>query len=233
MVVATPYLVNIVAMGYTRQAVALGLIMAGLTALGEGSTVIFVIWSFCAILFHKSAVVLMPMAALAAARNRTWTIIWVGIIAFVSYGLFLENDTLALYTNYVEAKYQSEGAGVRLAMNAVPAVILLLWRKKFHFSDAEIKLWIWFSILSLLLVGLYLISPSSTAVDRIALYLLPLQLAIFSKLPDVFVVRGQSGRTIVAGIIAYYAAVQFVWFNFAQTAFAWLPYRFYPLETLY
>ena len=233
MTVATPYLVNIVAMGYTRQAVALGLTMAGLVSLAEGSTVIFVLWTFCAVLFHKSAVILMPIAALAAAKNRAWTFFWVGIVAFFSYRLFLENDTSALYAGYVEAKYQSEGAGVRLAMNGVPAVMLLLWRKKFYFSDAEIRLWVCFSFLSLILVGLFFISPSSTAVDRIALYMLPLQLAIFSRLPDVFVAAGQSGQNVVAGIVLYYATVQIVWFNFAQTAFAWLPYRFYPLEVLH
>lgn len=74
-------------------------------------------------------------------------------------------------------------------------------------------------------------SPSSTAVDRVGLYLLPLQLMVFSYLPEVMG-RG-SGRAHASWVflvLVYYAAAEFVWLNFADTSFAWLPYRFYPLE---
>ena len=68
--VAVPYLVIVVAMGYTRQGVALGLAMLGLVALGKKGTGWFVFWVMLAATFHKTAVLLLPLAALAAAHNR-------------------------------------------------------------------------------------------------------------------------------------------------------------------
>ena len=73
---------------------------------------------------------------------------------------------------------------IRLAMNLVPLVILLVWGKRFTFSDAERRLWILFAIISLALLGVFLASPVSTAIDRIALYMLPLQLVVFAHAPD-------------------------------------------------
>ena len=57
---------------------------------------------------------------------------------------------------------------------------------------------------------------------------------VFSYLPEVL--GGQSGqgnRSWVLAALAYYAMVEFVWLNFAINAFAWLPYRWYPLEVLF
>jgi hypothetical protein len=84
------------------------------------------------------------------------------------------------------------------------------------------------------LFGIFLVSPASTAVDRIALYMLPLQLVVFSYFPDV--INRETVRDVtapVAGVVLYYGLVQFVWLNFAAHAFAWLPYRFYPLEAFF
>ena len=228
--VAVPYLVIVVAMGYSRQGVALGLAMLGLVALGRRETRWFLFWVVLGATFHKSAVILLPIAALAATRNRYWTALWVGVVALGAYMLLLEEAVESLFTNYVEAEYQSQGAMIRLLMNAVPAAILLLWRRRFEFAKAEAVLWRWFAIISLALLGLFLLSPSSTALDRVALYMLPLQLVVFAHLPDVFGIRGRRNEVLVLAVLFYYAAVQFVWLNYASHAISWLPYRFYPLE---
>jgi hypothetical protein len=67
--------------------------------------------------------------------------------------------------------------------------------------------------------------PSSTAIDRLALYIIPLQLAVLSRLPIAF---NRSGSLRLV-IMAYSAGVLFVWLNFAKHAEYWLPYQFYPL----
>ena len=229
--VAVPYLVIVVAMGYTRQGVALGFAMLGLVALGKGGTGWFIFWVMLAATFHKTAVLLLPLAALAAAQNRLVALAWgVGSLG-LGYWLFLQDSVEKLYTNYVEAEYQSSGAMIRLAMNLVPAVMLFVWRKKFTLSDTELRLWLLFAIISAGLFGIFLVSPSSTAVDRIALYMLPLQLVVFAHAPDAIGEESDADVSVpVLGVVAYYALVQFVWLNFADNAFAWVPYRFYPLE---
>ena len=114
-------------------------------------------------------------------------------------------------------------------MNAVPAVLYLSRQRAFERILPGARMWFWFSIASLILLAILFISPSSTAVDRIALYMLPLQLVVFSSLPET---RGpqSTNQTLVVLIVIYYAAVQFTWLNFAANSGAWIPYRFYPLS---
>jgi hypothetical protein len=242
--VAIPYLVIVVGMGYSRQGIALGLAMLGLAALGNRSTLKFVVCVALAAAFHKSAVLLLPIAALATTRNPYWTAAWVTLTVGVLYYLLLASDVDKLYTHYVVAKYQSEGAGVRLLMNAVPAAVLLIWRRRFRLAGPEAPLWKWFSIVSIVLLAIFMISPASTALDRMALYQLPLQLVVCARLPDVLAATavsssglkrstiGKYSTIVVAAILIYYGTVQFVWLNFANNADAWVPYRFYPLESL-
>ena len=224
LVVAVPYLIIVVGMGYTRQAIALGLAMLGLVGIAKQSNLQFVLCVALAATFHKSAVLLVPIAVLATGGSRLWTGLWVGIATGVLYYLLLANSVDNLVVNYLEAGYQSEGAAVRISMNALPAIILLMFRKKFVWQPAERNLWVSLSVLALACVAWLLVSSSSTAVDRVALYLIPLQLFVFARLPDV-IGRGRSIRTWVIAIVVYYATVLFVWLNFATNAFAWVPYH--------
>lgn len=243
--VAVPYLVIILGMGYSRQGIALGCIMVGLVALIDGRVRRFLFWAVLAATFHKSAVLLIPMAALAASRRRLFTLILVAVVAAASYALLLAESVQALNAGYIEAGYQSEGALVRLLMNALPALLILWKRKRFGLTLPQGRLWFWFALSSLALLGLYFVIPSSTAIDRVALYLLPLQLMVFSNLPEALgrrprAAHGTAARPVnpanggwVLLVLAYYGAVEFVWLNFATHAFAWLPYRFYPLVWLF
>jgi hypothetical protein len=227
--VAIPYLVIIVAMGYSRQGVALGCLMAGLVGLGQGRVVRFVLWTVVAATFHKSAVLLLPTAALAASERRLFTALWVGVVVAAAYSLLLADSVETLQVNYLEARYQSEGALVRLLMNGLPALLLLGNRERFASTVSQQRLWSWFAVASLAMVGLYVASPSSTAVDRVGLYLLPLQLMVFAHLPEALGSRDGTRGIWVLGVLGYYALVQFVWLNYATHAYAWIPYRFYPL----
>lgn len=229
--VAMPYMVTVVAMGYTRQGVALGLAMLGMVALTRSANLWFVFWVLFAAAFHKSAIIMLPIAALAATRNKYWTALWVGVVTVLAYSAFLQDSVDRLYVNYIEAQYQSQGAFIRGAMNFLPACIYLVFRKRFHLQPVETNLWRWFSIISIVLFANVIASVATTAVDRVALYLLPLQLVVFAYLPDVLGSRGSRNTPIIALVLLYYAAVLFVWLNYANNAYAWLPYRFYPLET--
>jgi hypothetical protein len=72
-------------------------------------------------------------------------------------------------------------------------------------------------------VGLKL-SPSTTVVDRLALYTIPLQLFMGSRIPDLKLFRIDP-RWLTLAVVGLAAAVQLVWLVFAKTAFAWLPYQ--------
>ena len=228
LVVAVPYLITVVAMGYTRQGVAIGLTMLGLVALGQGKVLRFVLWLALAAAFHKSAVILIPLAVLAGTRRRVFTLLWVGVVGALLFTLLLQESVESLSAGYLGAKYESSGAAIRVTMNALPAALFLLLRKRFQLEPAQRTFWTWMALGALAFVVLLKISPSSTAVDRVALYWIPLQLFVLSRLPDALGRQGSKNAGWVFAIVAYSAVVQFVWLVFAQTAFAWLPYQFYP-----
>lgn len=231
MLVAIPYLVIVVAMGYSRQGVAIGLVMLGLAALiRDRSNIRFVIWVALAATFHKTALILVPIAALSSNRGRIWTIAWVGAATVQLYYLFLDSSVDQLVSGYIEAQYQSQGAAIRVAMNALPAALFLFARPRFHLPPADQRLW---TILALMAVGfvvLLFVSPSSTAVDRMALYLIPIQLFVLSRLPEAFPAKSDGVNPTTLAVIVYSAAVQFVWLNFATHARGWVPYQFYPFQ---
>lgn len=226
--VAVPYLITVVAMGYTRQGVAIGIAMVAMTALGQGSIFRFVLWIALAATFHKSAIILLPMAVLANTRRRIFTFIWVGITSIVLFALMVQEALSFLMGGYIEDAMQSSGAAIRIAMNAVPAALFLLFRKRFELSLEQRSFWSWMAWSALFLVVLLLVSPSSTAVDRIALYWIPLQLFVLSRLPNALGRRDGKNFLWVLAVLVYSAAVHFVWLFYADTAFAWIPYQFYP-----
>ena len=110
-------------------------------------------------------------------------------------------------------------------MALLPATLFLLYRERLGFEGEEATLWRNFSFSTfgflILLFGL----ASSTVVDRLALYILPLQLAVLSRVPGTLLSVG-AGR---AAVIAYSALILAVWLNFAVQAEYWLPYKFYPM----
>lgn len=228
LLVSVPYLITVVGMGYTRQAVALGFVLLGLVALSDGGMRRFAVLVLIGAAFHKSAVLMLPIAALASSQKRVWNLFWVGIISLVGGYLFLFDSVDTLWENYVEADYHSEGGLIRVLMNALPAMLYLLLHRKLSFGEEARRLWWWISVFALACIPLVLIS--STATDRVALYLIPLQLFVFSRLH--LITNDTLLRAyIVTGVIAYYTAVLAVWLFFATHAHAWLPYQMYPFAS--
>jgi hypothetical protein len=146
-------------------------------------------------------------------------------LTFLFVGRLLEDSLENFVRNYVQAKYSSQGALIRVAMNLVPATLVLTLASRLGFSDTERRLWRNFALASFALLALVLVSPSTTAVDRVALYVLPIQIAVLSRVPG-GLMRELTGKLTV---IAYSLAVQFVWLNFAAHADSWIPYRFFSL----
>jgi hypothetical protein len=227
MLVAIPYLVIVVAMGYTRQGVAIGILMAGLASLLRGASIPkFALYVCVAALFHKTAIVALLLVLVSARRNLFLNVLFVFVALAVLYDALVAESVDELVRNYIEQRYESQGALIRVSMSVVPAVIFLAARRHFGFRPNEDILWRNFAYAALLLVVLLGVLPSSTVVDRLALYVLPLQLAIIARLPD-YLLKSGYARILV---VAYACAIQFVWLNYAANAEAWLPFQFYPMN---
>lgn len=229
MVVSVPYLINVVAMGYTRQGVAIGFILAGLAVIERG-VIRFAVYLVLAVMFHKSSIVVLPLIALSASQRRIVTAGILLLSCVVLYYAFVQASVDKLMANYVDAAYASQGAGVRVAMNLPEALLFLAMSRRFVVDEQSRKMWRNFSIAALAALLLLQFTSATTAVDRLALYIIPLQLFVLSRIPLVFGREGRSlGLTLL--IILYSAAIQFVWLNYAANAPAWIPYRFYPIAT--
>lgn len=226
--VAVPYLIIVVSMGYTRQGVAIGFILAAIASFNQGRRFKMIILIILAAAFHKSAVVVLPLLALAAPRNRLVTALVLAVAGALLYYLFVSAQIEQLMTNYVEAQYNSQGAWIRVGMNLPPALLFLLLQRRFVASKQERLLWRNFSLASLGALLLLLTTTSSTAVDRISLYLIPLQMFVIGRLPHALATGPQSYRQLILAVIIYSAAIQAVWLNLAVHAAAWLPYQAYP-----
>jgi hypothetical protein len=227
--VGVPYLIIVVAMGYTRQGVALGFILAGLAIVDRSSVIRFSVYVLLAVTFHKSAIVVLPLVAMAATRNRMVTVGLFAVMAAMLYYFFVAASIDTLMLNYVEAEYTSSGAAVRIAMNIPPALLYLLFQRRFALDLEQRALWRNFSIAAIGCLALFLYLASSTVVDRLALYLIPLQLFVWSRLPEAFPDRrGANGQLVLVAIL-YSAMVQFTWLNYATHAEYWIPYDTYFL----
>jgi hypothetical protein len=219
--VAFPYLVLVVGMGYARQGIAVGFILMSLVALNERKFIPYLVYIALATLFHKTALIMIPLGFFLFGRGwllRSLTII---VSAYVLFDALVSEDVDRLWTHYVDEEMESQGARIRVWMNFIPSAILLAfgrsWRKQFP------DYWFWFwiavgSITTVLLVGV-----ASTAVDRIALYFIPIQIAVFTRLPGLLRHPGMANLTRY-GIVAGYAPVLYDWLNYAAHARYWVPY---------
>ena len=145
-----PYLVIVVAMGYSRQGVALGLIMPGMLALERGRLRLFLLFMASAATFHKTALVLMVLPASTLNPNLRFSqLIRLGLVAVAGFGLFnalLADSIESFQSGYLYASYQSQGALIRVLLCLLPALVFLLNRRRFGLSPEHLRIW---SILSL------------------------------------------------------------------------------------
>lgn len=222
--VALPYLVIVVAMGYTRQAAAIGFVMAGFAAVERGGGIFrFAGYVILGTLFHKTAMVTLPIVMLAGNRNQFINLVAGAILAVGLYFSFLADRMDVFVANYIDAGYQSQGAAIRVAMNFFPALLMLRFGDRLQFGDYQYRLWRIVAWVAIALVPALVLIPSSTAIDRLALYVLPIQMVVIPRAVMLF--RSATvGRTLV---VAYSAAVLAVWLLLAEHSRFWLPYRAY------
>ncbi len=220
--VAVPYVLVVVAMGYTRQAVALGFLMWAIASLERGAFTRYLVLIVCAAFFHKTALVMIPLGIFLNKKGRLIRGISVLLVGYVLWDLLLASQQAHLWHNYVEAQMESSGARIRVVMNLVPALLFLLYRKRWKETYTNYGFWMAFSMCAI--ASIFLVSFASTAVDRVALYFTPLQIVVLARLPDL--ARKQfSPQFMTTGILLVYGLVLFVWLNYATHARYWLPYQ--------
>jgi hypothetical protein len=228
LLVATPFLITVVAMGYTRQAAALGCLMVGLaTIVDRGVSWRFVGWVLAGTLFHRTALVFLPIMLIASTKNRVVSLTLVLLSLLLAYYTVLASGIDQYTRGYVREQLSAAGATVRVLMDVLPAVLVLLFGRRFFWTVEERAVWRTYAILCVLAGAALPFIHSSAIIDRLAIYLIPMQIFVYARLGYAFGLVRRGWLMWTTAVVVYSAAVLFVWLNYAVNAFAWLPYRNY------
>jgi hypothetical protein len=223
--IAFPYLIVIVGMGYTRQSAAIGLVMSALVYFVRKRNLQFIILVLMAALFHKSAVIFTGLLFFAGEKFSFFRLLMALMFSFLMGVIFIAESLDYMLKHYVLEDYNSDGAGIRLLMNALCSLALLIRLDQFNFLDgakALISILAKFSIFMFLLL---FFGIGEVLLDRLSLYLLPIQLIFFAGLSKSLNLPSTQELIADCLILLLYAIIFYVWLNFASHAPFWLPYN--------
>ena len=231
LVVATPLFIIVLGMGFTRQASATGFMLIGLSGLARGRSYWwFLTWTLVGSLFHYSVLVLVPILPLFIFRATAFSALLAVSALIVGYYVLLPNALDRYSAGYIQQVYQAKGAIFRIAPNAFAGLMLLVFRRQYYGHPTELKVWRGMAILSLTIMVAFVLVRSSVILDRLSLYVLPLQIFVWARLPTAFGRNREPHPALTVLVIAYSVSVLALWLNLANHARFWLPYQIYPLS---
>ncbi len=228
--ISIPYVFLVVSLGYTRQAAALGFLMYGLTYLVNNKNKQFYMLIILGSFFHATLLITILLGFIysyrPSIRGNTALVV---LFALLLAALFLISKKIGfLYYHYVSnTELQSHGATLRAFINAIPALLTILYYGSFKSRFNDARLWLILSIFSIILlpISFYL----STVVDRIVIYVAPLQLIALSRFP--VLIESIHTRTLFVTLIIFmYLLLMVVWLNFGIHANGWIPYDNFLLQ---
>jgi len=217
LVAVTPYLVIAVAMSGVRQAAAIGLFFHLIASWRSGKIKKLFI-AATAVTFHSSAIVSLFLVLQSLQLSK-----WMKRFVLVTIGLlilyiFSQSAQFGVYQQrYFVNKIDSPGALQHVLLNAIPGVIYLFFIQKWKNLYGKNPLMVIFSLLSILSV--FLVPLSSTVVDRLALFLTPIQMLVYGSLPVVF-----KKPVYAFYIVCVHFFILYVWLLFSNSSWAFIPY---------
>ena len=230
MLVSTPVLVISTGMGYTKQSVAVGIMLLILSK--YQSILKSFLLTIIAMSFHFISFFIIFIHFFERKINKQ-SILLITIITLLI-TVFTYDQLLSYIQYYILDKYQgklsylSEGAKYRLFLNFIPSIIFVFFYNKFR-NVVYSKFWFLVCIINSLLFILVLTrSELSAFADRIGLYFFPIQVLVFANLEYII-----SDRKILFKInlftILYYLLILIFWLNFSNHKSYWVPYQNYFL----
>ncbi|WGZ96181.1 MAG: EpsG family protein [Candidatus Thiothrix putei] len=225
--IAVPFFVVIMVMGYTRQGLALSVLMIAIGYLAKGKPIYYLLGVIIATGFHNSAIVFSVLAIPSFFKMNKYRSIGLMIIfpAALIGSSFVEEYFSTKVQNYiVEAGYKgsymsSSGAFIRILINAAAGSAFFLYRKQWQqIFPHDYYIWQLLSIATLASIPLMFLA-SSTSADRMALYLLMVQMAIWPRV--IYMSKPQNRQLLMFGSIAAYGSILAIWLNYADNVWMW------------
>lgn len=224
LLIALPVLVLVVAMGFTRQSMALGMVMAAFSQAQMDRRRGAILFLAVAPLFHWSAVIAWPLAAGLWAGRFPPVRISIGI------GLMLAGAALLLVAYgpaWVQHQAQVTVAGgslLRAAPTLAAVVVAALVHGRLALRPGEAILLQYLSGLAAFTVVLAAMSP--TLGDRFGFYTVPLQMLVFPAMLALFT-NPRVRLLVTAGLCFGYVVLMGGWLILTPYRACWSPYRSY------
>lgn len=223
---ATPFLVVVAVMSANRQGIAIGIVLLVLSKWERLSLLRRTGGILVAGLFHTSAILLLVLSIADLQISRTKKIVLM-LIAGAAVIWLVSRSEAAWYrytTIYVQqsAGAYSPGAIFHLLLNLIPAVVMLVFHRRW---SSVVESWLLLRQLCWMAVALFFLAPFFTvAVGRMSLYLFPISISFMAYLPQM--VKASAGRALVrTACVVLLGTVMWTWLTFANTAFTYLPYK--------
>jgi hypothetical protein len=221
-IVALPYYIIVITMGYTRQSVAISLVWLSYIFVLERHYFRGLLVIIIATMFHSTAILAIPVVILGSQLSRILKIALALIIMLIAY-YFLATRFEYLVTEYLIGGLNSPGATFRLIIISASVLIIYFNYKNLPSLYTSNKLLIFISITSQVLWVVFYFS--STVADRLALYFFPLEIIALSNLPFMFKDSIIRGAIAILVVTASYILL-LIWLLYANNSIYWLPYKF-------
>lgn len=228
--IATPYLVIVVAMSATRQAIAIGLVLYLFATWEQRQTLSRILFILFSSLFHFSSIFLLVFVALGSRISPLARVLSGGLILLVTLPLIvITSSRIDVYgQRYLGgAEVTPEGALVHVALVAIPAVAYLMVRHRWRTRMGTSALLDNVAYAAAALLPATFIAP--VPADRMSLYFWPIAMYVGSGWPSLIEKSAaRNGYRIL--VVAACLSVLVGWFTFANHSRAYLPYKNYLLQ---
>ena len=224
--VSYPYLIVFVAMGYTRQSAAIGLLLFCLTFCFQKRFLASVLFALIASSFHKSAILGLLFPLFTFGFSWLFLMVSGSFLCFLFLVFLLSPLGNIYFERYFESGLSSGGSYFRIGVQLCAAIIFLtntnFFRRK---GEAVYDFCLYSSYISIMLfISVFLLS-GATFLDRIALYFFPLQIIIFSDIPNIYKLRVNGINLVPIFFLFYGAFFLGLYLSFGNYVEFWLPYQ--------
>ena len=231
--ISIPYIIIVVLMGYNRQGIALCILMFSINYFKEKKYLQFILLVITASLFHYSSLFYLLFVLIFIKNKLKLLINFILFTFLIILTLFIFQYDYYLFRvfNFFNTKYYfyiadgnyfaSTGIYYRLFINLIPSIILIIFYKKFDSNNNEKKLYLVFSLLTILV--LHIASLGSTFVDRLFIFLYPLQLYVYSNYN--YYISYRSHNFFIFFIFIFYFIILYVYLVYGLYSSEWIPYK--------
>ncbi len=227
-VTATPYFIFVMGMSGVRQTMAAGIVLFLLSRWERYNFFTRAAYILIAAMFHTSALVNNVFLIIKLNIPLRYKVVLGAAVLlltlYLSFEVSVYADNIAQYQQrYIESDFveRSFGSVYHIGMITVPAVLGFLFRRRISHnihSQSLLNFGLYASI-SMLVLNFF----STTVASRLTVYLYFVPMMVYPALISSTFRRGQLGGAFM--VIFFHAMILFVWFNFANHAFAYINYK--------